>query len=226
MKKLLWIFTVVATTLWAVPATGTTQPQGAIQAKCKMMQMNGCKCNSNMNKQRYQANCNCRMGQNCNCQGNCNCGAMNKQNKRACKSKVCNTQKYKGMKNSPFLIKKGLPHLNRMIVRYWEDPAFALSVDQRDALRAIRGETMKHINQLRSQITPLRQMIIMGTLGGKSSAELKEKVEKLSQLEAEATMVHIQCIYETKKILTKDQLVFLLQKSMQKSKKKRFKRNR
>jgi len=35
-------------------------------------------------------------------------------------------------------------------------------------------------------------------------------VDKLASLEAEATMVHLKCIENTKDILTKDQLLFLL----------------
>jgi hypothetical protein len=66
----------------------------------------------------------------------------------------------------------------------------------------------------------------MGTLSGKSSAELKDKVEKLAMLEAEATMVHIECINQTKKILTKDQLIYMLQKSLQKKKSKKRQKRR
>ncbi len=45
---------------------------------------------------------------------------------------------------------------------------------------------------------------------GTSAESLQKKVAKLAVLQAQATMIHLKCIEETKNILTKEQLLFLL----------------
>jgi hypothetical protein len=72
---------------------------------------------------------------------------------------------------------------------------------------------MEGVERLKDEILPLRVSITSAVLSGTSSAQLKEKVEKLAQLEAEATMVHIKCIEDTKNILSKDQMIYLMQTS-------------
>ena len=134
-----------------------------------------------------------------------------------------------GMKNkrkmhSPFLIKHGLPHMSKIVMLSWDDPAFGLTVEQKTALKAIRKTTMGSVANIKKEILPLTKTIIAGTYSGKTADELKESVKKLGELEAEATIVQIQCIEETKKVLTKDQLIYLLQKSMQHRKNHKMKK--
>ena len=124
------------------------------------------------------------------------------------------TQKRKMVKkkrmNSPFLIKHGLPHMTKMVMAHMDDPAFGLSVDQREKLTEVRKQTMGTIREIKPKVMRLRKEIIQASTSGAGADSLKEKVEKLASLEAKATMVHLRCIENTKKILTKDQLLFLL----------------
>ncbi len=121
--------------------------------------------------------------------------------------------KVKKVTESPFLIKRGLPHLSAMVMQNWDDTSLALSKEQQNSLTAVREHTMGEVGRLKNEILPLRASITSAVLSGTSSAELKEKVEKLAKLEAEATMVHIKCIEDTKNILSKDQMIYLMQAS-------------
>jgi len=58
----------------------------------------------------------------------------------------------------------------------------------------------------------LRKEIITAAMSDTKPADLKAKVNKLANLEAEATMVHLKCIDSTKSILTKVQYDYLMQK--------------
>ena len=112
--------------------------------------------------------------------------------------------------NSPFLIKHGLPHLSKMIKPYMNNPAFNLTADQKEKLAIVRVQTMSVIAESKQNVMALRKEIVNASISGTKSAELKEKVEKLALLQAAATIAHLKCIEETKEILTKDQLLFLL----------------
>jgi len=112
--------------------------------------------------------------------------------------------------HSPFLIKHGLPHLTKMIMPYMNDPDFALTAEQKGQLAKVRKETMGAIMKIKPEVISLRKEIVSSSTSRKSAASLKEKVEKLASLEAEATMAHLKCIEETKAILSKDQLLYML----------------
>ena len=128
------------------------------------------------------------------------------------KCKMMHTKMTKKKMNSPFLIKHGLPHLTKMIMPYLNDPAFNLTATQKEKLAEIRKETIGTIKQLKPEIMQLKKEIVSASNSGTSADSLKSKVEKLADLEAKATMVHLKCIEKTKNILTKDQLLFLLAK--------------
>jgi len=138
------------------------------------------------------------------------------QMKSGCKCKMGGGMmgmKQKMMKkkmNSPFLIKHGLPHLTKDVMRNWDNPAFALTAEQKEKLTAVRKETMGSVKKLKPEVMALKKEIVQASTSGTKAADLKEKVDKLASLEAEATMVHLNCIEKTKEILTKDQLLFLL----------------
>lgn len=112
--------------------------------------------------------------------------------------------------NSPFLIKHGLPHLTKDVMRNWDNPAFALTAEQKEKLTAVRKETMGAVMKLKPEVMALKKEIVQASTSGTKAADLKEKVTKLASMEAEATMVHLNCIEKTKEILTKDQLLYLL----------------
>jgi len=118
--------------------------------------------------------------------------------------------KRKKMMNSPFLIKHGLPHMTKFVMKYMNDPSFALTNDQKEKLSKVREETMGSISTIKPQVMTLRKEIVKASASGTKASELKEKVEKLASLEAEATMTHLKCIESTKAILTKDQLLYML----------------
>jgi Spy/CpxP family protein refolding chaperone len=127
----------------------------------------------------------------------------------------CNGMKKKMMmkkhkRNAPFLINHGLPHLTKMIMPYMNDPVFNLTPEQKTKLAAVRKETLGTIKQIKPQVMQLKKEIVQASTSGASADSLKTKVEKLASLEAKATMIHLKCIEQTKDILTKDQLLFLL----------------
>ena len=128
------------------------------------------------------------------------CGGKMQMKKKMMKKKM----------NSPFLIKHGLPHLSKDVMRNWDNPAFGLTADQKEKLTAVRKETMGAVMKLKPEVMALKKEIVQASTSGTKAADLKEKVNKLASMEAEATMVHLNCIEKTKDILTKDQLLFLL----------------
>lgn len=141
---------------------------------------------------------------------------MNQQGSMMCKHK----RPMKRMKrNSPFLIKYGLPHMTKMVIRYWDDPSFGLSEAQKQKLLTIRKNTVGAVQRITPEVKILKQEIIAASTSGAKADMLKAKVDKLASLEAEATMVHLKCIEETTKVLSKEQLLFLLsqKRSMRRS---------
>ena len=159
-------------------------------------------------------------------QGKCGQGMQRMQGKKmGMQGKKMQKHGMKRMKkaHSPFLIKQGLPHMSKLVMLSWNDQAFGLTDEQKSSLEGIRKKTMDSIAKLKKEILPLTKSILAGAYSGKTADELKDDVKKLGQLEAEATIVQLQCIDETKKILSKDQLIYLLQKSMQHKKMRRMK---
>jgi len=112
--------------------------------------------------------------------------------------------------SKPFLIQGKLPHLTMLVKQMWNDKDLALTPKQKTALVQIRKTTMNGIAPLKKEINSLEAKIVNAANSGTNPAELKEDLLKLAKLRAEATMIHLQCIYNTKKVLTKDQLDILL----------------
>ena len=105
-------------------------------------------------------------------------------------------------KMSPFLIKHGLPHMTKILMKNWDDAKLALTPEQKEKLLVVRKETMGGVMKLKPEVMALRKEIIQASKSGTKASNLKEKVEKLASLEAEATMVHLNCIENTKSVLT------------------------
>jgi Spy/CpxP family protein refolding chaperone len=74
----------------------------------------------------------------------------------------------------------------------------------------IRQNVMGLVKRIKPEVATLQQEIIQSSHSGSSSEALKEKVEKLASLEAEATIGHLGCIEQTKAILTPEQTALLL----------------
>ena len=98
------------------------------------------------------------------------------------------------------------------------DPAFNLTLEQKEQLAKVKATTMSAIMEAKPMVLALRKEIVTASASGVSASELKDKVAKLALLEAAATMTHLKCIEATKAILTKDQLYFLLTQKNKKMK--------
>ena len=109
----------------------------------------------------------------------------------------------------PFLIQEGLPHLSMLVKMLWDDEDLALSVEQKEKLLAIRKKTMSGAKALGEKINPLEKKILQASFDGETADSLNGDVARLASLRAQATMMHLKCIYETRKILTKEQIEIL-----------------
>ena len=105
----------------------------------------------------------------------------------------------------PFLIQDKLPHLSSAIKVLWDDADLALSENQKIRLTKVREETVSSLQALNKQIIPLEAKIVAQAQAGKAPNELKADIENLATLRAQATLIHITCIYNTKLILSKKQ---------------------
>lgn len=117
-------------------------------------------------------------------------------------------------KPKPFLIQGKLPHLTMTIKTLWDDEGLALTQKQKEKLLVIRKYTISNAQALGKQIIKLENQIVKASQNGATSESLKDDVKKLALLRAEATIVHLKCIYDTKKVLNKKQLeIMKLRKS-------------
>jgi hypothetical protein len=115
----------------------------------------------------------------------------------------------KKIQGKPFLIQGKLPHLTMMIKVLWNDSDLALSADQKAILLQVRKETIGGAKALAKQIFPLENKIVKASFAGATPESQKADVEKLANLRAKATMLHLKCIYNTRQILNKEQLDIL-----------------
>jgi len=106
----------------------------------------------------------------------------------------------------PFLIQGQLPHLTGMVHILWDDEDLALTTEQKKKLLVVKKETMTKAKSLGKVVNALEAKIVKASNDGATPASLKESVSRLAALRAEATMVHLHCIYSTRDILSKDQL--------------------
>ncbi len=117
---------------------------------------------------------------------------------------------HKGAKKvSPFLITKGLPHYTMIIKKRWDDPKLALTAEQKAELLKVRKATMGSILSLKPKIAELRKKIVKAAMSDATPESLAADVEKLAKLKAEATRIHLKCIYDTRWILTPSQLEYI-----------------
>jgi Spy/CpxP family protein refolding chaperone len=112
-------------------------------------------------------------------------------------------------KSKPFLIQGKLPHLTMMVKMMWDDADLALTKAQKQKLLKIRKETISGAQKLNKEIMALESKIVQASNQGANPASLKKDVFKLANLRAQATMLHLKCIYNTRKVLTQDQLDIL-----------------
>ena len=106
-------------------------------------------------------------------------------------------------KQKPFLIHGKLPHLTGTIMQLWDDEDLALTPEQKTKLKQIRLKTVNGLATLKGEV---ENEIVKASINGTNPEDLEEDVEKLAELRAEATIIHLNCIYDTRNILTKKQL--------------------
>lgn len=112
-------------------------------------------------------------------------------------------------KQSPFLITGELPHLTKLLMQQWDNSTLQLTDDQKPQLLVVRKETMAGVKNISPQITSLQKQVTEGIFMGKTPDELYSIVQTISKLKAEATMIHLKCIFDTSKILNQEQLDIL-----------------
>jgi hypothetical protein len=127
------------------------------------------------------------------------------------KAQMGSKKQMKKKRNSPFLIKHGLPHMTKMLMKYWDDPKLALTPEQKKKLMVVRKETLGSIMDIKPKVVQLKREIIQSSKTGVKADALKEKVEQLAALKAEATMTHLKCIENTRSVLTKEQMAYLME---------------
>ena len=109
-------------------------------------------------------------------------------------------------KQKPFLIHGKLPHLTGTIMQLWDDEDLALTPEQKTKLKSIRIRTVGGLGTIKGEVFPLEAEIVEASANGANPESLEDDVEKLAELRAEATMLHLKCIYDTRTVLTKKQL--------------------
>ncbi len=112
--------------------------------------------------------------------------------------------------SKPFLILGKMPHLTKLVKQNWD--TLGLSNEQKEKLIQIKNETMTTVKSLQPKIIKLENEVAKAAINGTKPDALKEKVDEIAKLKAEATMAHIKCIYNTKKVLTPKQLAKIIKK--------------
>ncbi len=116
-------------------------------------------------------------------------------------------------KNSPpFLIMGKLPHLTKLLMQQWNNPALQLTDAQKEKLLIVRKDTIGGAKKLGAEIAALEQQVVEGLASDKTPEDLKGLVDQVAGLKAQATMLHLACIFNTEKILNKEQLFVLTDK--------------
>ncbi|WP_457596000.1 hypothetical protein [Hydrogenimonas sp.] len=143
---------------------------------------------------------------------------------QAMPQKSMKQKKQRGMK-SLFLIRHGLPHYSMILMKLWDDKGLGLTPEQKSKLEAIRNRTVSGVKELVPQAKELRKKIVQAAKKGTEPAALTPDVEKLASLKARATEIQLQCIYDTKKVLTPEQMAYVDRYIKEKRKKHRKKRH-
>ena len=112
-------------------------------------------------------------------------------------------------KDSPFLITGKMPHMTKMLMQQWDNAALYLTDAQKSKLLVIRKQTISGAQGLGKKIAPLENQVAKAISSGKTPEELQSLVQEIAKLKAEATMIHLRCLYNTSAILDQNQLELL-----------------
>ena len=106
----------------------------------------------------------------------------------------------------PFLIQGKLPHLTMMVKILWDDEDLALTSKQQKQLLKIRKKTMGTAKTLKIKILKLEDKVVKESQAGAKPETMQKLVKEIASLRVQATMIHLECIYDTRAVLSKDQL--------------------
>ncbi len=110
---------------------------------------------------------------------------------------------------APFLIMDMIPHMTMEIKKNWDNKELALDEKQKADLTQIREETMAGIMDAKKKLAPLETEVATKISSGSTPQELENLVNEIAKYKVEATKTHLNCVYKTKKVLTKKQLEIL-----------------
>ena len=113
-------------------------------------------------------------------------------------------------KSPPFLITGKMPHFTKTIKQHWDDPKLGLDDAQKKALMQLRKKTISAVQRVAKELKPLEKSVAQNALAGMVPQEQGSDVEKIARLKIEATMIHLECIYQTRTILKPQQYTYLL----------------
>jgi len=110
----------------------------------------------------------------------------------------------------PFLILNTIPHYTGKIKANWDNKELALSEGQKVKLLKIRKETMKGISSIKKKISILKAEVIEKFEFNSELKEFNSNIDEIATYKIKATKIHLKCAYETKKVLTSEQLDLLM----------------
>lgn len=127
-------------------------------------------------------------------------------------NEIQRNDKMNALQNSPFLInKESLPHLTKLLIKHWDKKALGLSDDQKKKLLVIRNHTIGEVKKTKIKIDTLESEIMEALfMDDESPSNLDHKIAEVAKLKASVTKIHIQCIFDTLKLLEDEQIDFLL----------------
>lgn len=118
-------------------------------------------------------------------------------------------EKAQQKKDSPFLIIGKMPHLTKLLMQQWDNADLQLTDEQKSKLLVVRKETIGGVQKLGREISPMENQVAQASLSGKTPDEQQAMIQSIAKLKAEATMIHLRCIYNTSAILDARQLELL-----------------
>jgi len=116
-------------------------------------------------------------------------------------------------KNPPFLILGKIPHYVGMLNDNWDNKKLALSEEQKEKLTKVRKNTIKTVMGLKKKLAILEQEVADKILSGSTPKELLANLEVIAKYKIKASTAHLNCAYQTNKILSKEQLSTLYELS-------------
>jgi len=127
-------------------------------------------------------------------------------------TKMQTNGKLNALKNSPFLMNQdALPHLTKILMEHWNKEKLGLSSEQKEKLLLVRETTLKSVKKIKKLLRVLESEIVEMIVDEEITLkEIAVKVERISILKAEATMIQIKCLKSSVEILTEKQLELLL----------------